>query len=171
MNFADELKANILADPVQTRRSARILAILKGPDAAWHVARWEDAVRYHYGLGEGAINWAVVLRWVEVIAEIVSLIIMILPFLSPGESQMTTFEKMLWGSLPIADQAARGQGLATPLAIDQIGVEAVLNGVLNYMRATYYGPLAAVEIGRVQGIVNSDIIAMTTYLKTQGVIQ
>ena len=81
-SFVDNLKQNILASSEDTLRAHRILRIINGPDS-WrrtqHITAWESSVREHYNLGVGSIDWATVLQWAKVIANIIGFILMLLP--------------------------------------------------------------------------------------------
>ena len=85
--FADTLRQHILAAPEHTHRAHRILAILDSPDSprrSQHIATWEAAVREHFDLGtDTTIDWATVLQWLQIIGTVISIILMLLPFLAP----------------------------------------------------------------------------------------
>ena len=86
--FADVLQKDILASPDFTFRGRRILRILKSPDSPHrtkHINSWEDAVRKHYKLGDGTIDWQHVLLGLEIIAEVLGIILLLLSFLTPEE--------------------------------------------------------------------------------------
>jgi hypothetical protein len=96
-DFATTYAAALRADPDLSRRGARVLSILDSPDSSQRtrmVARWQAATIDHYREnGMVSINWDTFWTVLERIATVLSIIIMILPFLAvpPG----TEYE--VWG--------------------------------------------------------------------------
>jgi hypothetical protein len=90
-SFALKLRAAIIADPVASKRGARIVAVIDSQDSpsrTRQLARFEHAVRVKAAEAGhdlvGSIDWQTVFMWLGAIEGVVEMLLLLLPFLSPS---------------------------------------------------------------------------------------